>query len=216
MLGGLPPGLHSNTSSSLRHRTWHPRSTDVLYVCRMSSQDELVCDIWDNYPNFQWTLTQGQCQKTSFPWWQCVMGGWGLTCTPVSPLFHQHPLISQWLATIPVCLSIVSWSAFRPSGRFPRVSQNSSFLPLLAAIILSPSCGGSYSGFGPNAHSCSLRSLCPVGGDQLLQNVLELVILGLPEKLVHRFLSSQHQLDFYGRVFYPVGEHLACFPIVLG
>jgi hypothetical protein len=41
---------------------------------------------------------------------------------------------------------------------------------------------------------------------------------GLPESLVHRFLSSENHLDLYVEVFQPVGESLVCLPphMVLG
>jgi hypothetical protein len=83
------------------------------------------------------------------------------------PLFHQHQLISWRLATPLVCLSVVSWSPFGPSCRFPCVLEVFHLISHAGRCFLPPSCRGSYSTSGLALHSSStpiVIGLCPVVG----------------------------------------------------
>jgi hypothetical protein len=86
---------------------------------------------------------------------------------------------------------------------------------------------GSYPGNGLASHTSSTPVVCsPFArlGDRLPQDswhsFIEAWLLGarpvtrgLPESHVHRFLTSQNQLDLYVGAFYPVDERLA-YPLL--
>jgi hypothetical protein len=65
-----------------------------------------------------------------------VSAWWGfLLCTPVSPLFRRHPLVSRRLATHPVRLFVFPRAPFRSSCRFPYVFLKS-FVPFSTLFIV--------------------------------------------------------------------------------
>jgi hypothetical protein len=186
-----------------------------------SAPDELVCDIGNEYPNFQCAPPQGQCLENflqdeedflgyrlqretlvrlSFGPSGCDVGPgdsdvrfsvdgheawfvtdpalcdqasvcpfrddsaswWGLMCMTALPLFRWHPLISRRLAIPPVRLSVVSRFSFRPSCRFPCVSQRSFIsFPMPVVVFCLPPVGYqlTQSGLAPlNSSTLSLVS----------------------------------------------------------
>jgi hypothetical protein len=137
-----------------------------------------------------------------------------LIYTPASPLSCRHPLVSLWLAIPPLHLTVNCRSPFGPSCRFPCVSRRS-FVSFPAAVAVF--CLPTVVVVNPEviwlptapARRSSLVSSPGWGrwSPPPTQNILSLFLVpvcwehglqleSVPENLVHRFVPSQHQLDF--------------------